>query len=483
MKLYLELFKALLSKIRGKKNGEIIKKLASNMGIVYIKLAQILSTQNYGNLFTEEDRKILNSICDDVNPIEFDKIEEILNEEYDNHLYDIFESIEKEKLGSASISQVHKAKLKTGETVAIKVKRIDVTSKVEKDINQIKKLMYKYGKFFKFGNFIAGEEALNLYLDWIKQEIDFENEVNNINLYTNFANEVNGKIENSKKIIVPKVYNNLCTKNVIVMEYIPYKTLNKLDDTKENKVKIKEAMNSYIKSNFYALFNNKTIVYHADPHEGNVFLDDKGNVGFLDMGLCYELTSDDTEIIKKLFLCAFSSDYEGLYDFLIKYGKMDEEKKLLFKEDIKKYCEEVKDKEVSNYFTDVIYICLKYEFLPPKFLFIMAKTFMLLNGISAINENMVSAKDLLRGQTTEYLIKENLKKGEDLVKTSLGIAPNFVKKSFKAGLIHAAIDEIDELYEIADKIDSMINEQKLFLKIIKELNQSNSSKRARTLNL
>ena len=72
MKLYIEIFRLLLKKyLLGKNTGTIIKDFSERMGIVYIKLAQILANQNFGNLFTEEDRKNLSSICDNCNPLSY----------------------------------------------------------------------------------------------------------------------------------------------------------------------------------------------------------------------------------------------------------------------------------------------------------------------------------------------------------------------------------------------------------------------------
>lgn len=76
MKLYIQIFKLLFNKfILRRSNGAIIKSFSEKMGIVYIKLAQMLATQNFGNLFTEKDRQILSSICDNCNPISYDEIE------------------------------------------------------------------------------------------------------------------------------------------------------------------------------------------------------------------------------------------------------------------------------------------------------------------------------------------------------------------------------------------------------------------------
>lgn len=262
------------------------------MGTTYIKLAQILAMQNFGNLFTEEDRACLSSICDNCNPISYKKIEKIIEKEYGCPVKKKFRKIYEEPVGSASISQVHKAVLKNGKVVAIKVKRKDVAKHIEKDIKQIRRFIHRFGRLVKFQNYLGSDAALNLYLSWILEETNFEREQRNILRYYQFAKSVNGKIENSRRIVVPRVYKNLCTKNIIVMQFIFSKTINQLDFTKENKMQIKSALNDYISLSFYALLHQMPVVFHGDPHGGNIYLDKYGNVGFLDMGLIFELSSE-----------------------------------------------------------------------------------------------------------------------------------------------------------------------------------------------
>ena len=435
MKLYLQMIKLLFNKfILRKNNGIVIKNFSEKMGIVYIKLAQILATQNYGNLFTEEDRKMLSSICDDCNHISYEEIEKILKKEYGTDFNNVFSFIEKEPVGSASVSQVHRAILTSGEEVAIKIKRKDVTDSIEDDIKKIRAIIHRFGKVINFSNFTGGDHALDLYLEWIKQETDFNHEIENIKTYQNFANSVNGKVSNTKQIKVPKLYEEYCTDNVIVMEFIKTRTVNKMELTDKNK--IITALNSYIMSSFWAMFNDKQIVFHGDPHSGNICIDDDGNICFLDMGLLCILSDSDAKLCRKFFLTAYSGNYEKLYNMLVIYGNMNEEKKKLFKEDCKKYCEDVKIKDVTYYFIDMINVCLNYEFVPPNFLFSMAKAFICLNGISNFSENRCTAKQLLQKQTIEFMIKRGLKDCKSIVVDSLNITPKILENTMQYGLVN-----------------------------------------------
>ncbi len=467
MKLYIQIIKLLFNKfILRRNNGIVIKDFSEKMGVVYNKLAQMLATQNFGNLFTENDRKMLSSICDNCNPISYEEIEEILKQEYGTNLEDIFSFIEKKPVGSASVSQVHRAILKTGEEVAIKIKRKDITRTIDEDIKRIRKIVHRFGKFVNFSNFTGGDHALDLYLEWIGQETDFTHEKENIKIYQNFADNVNGKVNGTKKIKVPKLYEDYCTDNVIVMEFVKTQTVNKLELTDENKDKITTALNSYIRSSFWAMFNDKPIVFHGDPHSGNICIDEEGNICFLDMGLLCALSDSDAKLCRKFFLTAYSGNYEKLYDMLVSYGNMSEEKKQSFKEDCKKYCEEVKKKEVTYYFIDMINVCLNYEFVPPNFLFSMAKAFVCLNGISNFSDNKCTARELLQEQTMEFLVKRSLKDCKGIVIDSIHFAPKALENISQYGLVNT-IAKVTTSSEIKKDVRKSLENLKEMLDLIK----------------
>lgn len=436
MKLYIQAIKLLFNKfILRRNNGIVIKEFSEKMGVVYIKLAQMLATQNFGNLFTEKDRQILSSICDNCNPISYEEIEEILKREYGTNLENIFSFIEKKPVGSASVSQVHRAILKTGEEVAIKIKRKDITRTIDEDIKRIRKIVHRFGKFVNFSNFIGGDHALDLYLKWIKQETDFTHELENIKKYQSFADNVNGKVKDTKKIKIPKLYEDYCTDNIIIMEFIKSPTVNKLELTDENKDKINVALNSYIKLSFWAMFNDKQIVFHGDPHSGNISIDEDGNICFLDMGLLYAMSDSDSKLIQKLFLTAYSRNYEKLYDMLVVFGELNEEEKKKLKDACKKYCEEVKEKDITHYFVDLINVCLSIKIDPPNFLFNMTKAFVCLNGINNFSDNKFSGKELLQEQTMEFLVKRSLKDCKGIVIDSLHFVPKALENISQYGLV------------------------------------------------
>lgn len=439
MKFYLEILKLIKNIVILKKsNGEAIKIFCNNNGLAYIKLAQILATQNYGTLFTEKDRKDLETICDNTNTLPFSEIKKILEEQYGD-LDELFERIDEIPIGSASISQVHKATLKNGDVVALKVKRKDITCFLEEDLKRLKKFITVYISFLRkhphvrsiinklipilnLNNQIGFDKAFELYYSWIIEETDFLHEAQNIIDYTNFAKQVNGKIPDTIDIVMPKVYKDLCSENVIVMEYIAYSNFNHIND---EKTKVK-ALNSYLKLSFYAMFHDLDVYFHGDPHGGNLYLDNNGNIGFLDMGLLFKLSKEDLSLTRKFFLAAYSKNSKKLFKIISQYGKLNDQEKVKFQNDLDSYCSNLNEKTVTAFFTDMIFIIEKYNLVPPDFLFCMAKAFVCLNGISYLSNNNTSAFELLKKQTLEYLIAENINELKYLSVKFLELTPTIL---------------------------------------------------------
>lgn len=406
--------------------GQAICHFAERMGVVYIKFAQILAMQNVGQIFTEADRTELATICDHCNPIPFSNIKLQLESEYGRPLREIFQTIDESPLGSASISQVHRAVLIDGRVVAVKVKRADVVKRVQRDVRQAKRLIHRFGRFAKFRNFIGSDRALEYYADWIDQETDFEREQHNLECYQTFAKSVNGRVHGAKKIVTPHIYREFCTPNVIVMEYVDAPTLNQLPLTKANKSRITRAINDYLRLSFYALLSGMPVVFHGDPHGGNIYLDAAGNIGFLDMGLIFEFDGAETNFIQHLFLDSYTRRTDSLLDILLKESHFDELNTDQLSADVRAEVERFQEIPVAQFFVEMIGIFTKYDVAPPKILFKMAKAFLALFGISTFTGNTIATRDLLLEQVAEFYIRRTSEDLRNLLHGGLTFLPSFL---------------------------------------------------------
>lgn len=203
--------------------------------------------------------------------------------------------------------------------------------------------------------------------------------------------------------------------------------------TEENKLKIRKAINSYFSLCFYALFHDLPIIFHGDPHAGNIYIDKKGNIGFFDMGLIFELSKENAFQIRELFLTAYMGKEEELLKLLLPYGVFDEKKKTQFMKEIKEYCEKVPSLPIPAIFMEVVFICLRYQIEPPEYLFCMTKSFVCLNGIQTITDNLIEAREILKEQTIEFYVRTLLKDSTNILKDGIKIIPRFLNNLLKNG--------------------------------------------------
>ena len=279
----------------------------SNLGPTYIKIGQILSSRY--DLLPKEYCDALANLRAKVTPMSFEEVSEILKEEYGD-INEIFESISHECIGSASIAQVHKAKLKNGENVVIKVQRKNVYETMTTDIKLIKKaiLLLRLNSLVKVID-------LNSVIDEIyyiaKEEMNFQIEAKHLEEFK----------ENNRDIVyvdVPKVYNELVTKKVLVMENIDGINLNNKEalikqgyDVEEIGLKL---ANNYIKQ---ALDDG---LFHADPHPDNIFVRD-GKIIFLDLGMMGRLSSRNRQLLKNAMNAIVANDTTELERILLSISK------------------------------------------------------------------------------------------------------------------------------------------------------------------
>lgn len=243
----------------------------TKLGPTFIKIGQIMSSRV--DIIPQEYCIELAKLRSDVEPMNFNEVKEILQEELGD-IDEIFKEISPKSIGSASIAQVHKAILQTGEMVAIKVQRRNVYETMTLDIQLLKKAI-KLLHLNKIVKMIDLIDVVDEIYNVAKEEMNFEIEAKHLEEFR----ENNIDIE---YIDVPKAYMNLVTKKVLVMEFVEGIHLGKKEeliengyDTEDLALKLSE---NYIKQALDDGF------FHADPHQGNVCVRD-GKIVFLDLGM------------------------------------------------------------------------------------------------------------------------------------------------------------------------------------------------------
>ena len=263
-----------------------LRAILEDLGPTFIKLGQIMSM--HSDILPKRYCDELMLLRTEVTPMPFDEVVSVIEKSYGRSWRRVFSSMEEKPQGSASIAQVHRATLRNGEEVVVKVQRKGIYEKMARDIA----LLHKAVKLMPPVS-IKGMADLDLVLDemWsvTREELNFLTEASNMEEFARRNKEVNF-------VGTPKLYQQYTTVNVLVMEYIDGCGIDDKEELTERGYDLKEIgtklVDNYIKQVMDDGF------FHADPHSGNVKIRD-GKIIWIDMGMMGRLTEHDREMIGK----------------------------------------------------------------------------------------------------------------------------------------------------------------------------------------
>ena len=225
-------------------------------------------------------------LCSDVDPMPFAEVEEVLREAFGCPWQEEFQEIQEKPLGSASIAQVHRAVLKTGEEVVIKVQRKGIYEIMARDIGLMKKAV-------KLLPPVSIKEAvdLNLVLEELWRVTQEE-----MNFLTEAANMEEFSRKNKKVAFVktPILYREYTTASVLVMEYIDGIPIDHKEELLAGGYDLDEIGSKFVDNFIKQVMDDG--FFHADPHPGNVMIQ-SGKIVWIDMGMMGRLSDRDRELI------------------------------------------------------------------------------------------------------------------------------------------------------------------------------------------
>src|SRR3989344_6613842 len=259
LKWHLHLFKRIILRNAKKPESlpERIRAVMEELGGAYIKLGQLLSIRP--DLIPSEYCEEFKHLLDDIAPISFSEVKKTVEFELKQPLHKVFAHFDKFPLGSASVAQVHKAKLLNGKNVVVKVQRPGVDKKFREDIDIIYYLAHKIQKHSDLRRVhpLAIVEEFEKYTN---KELNFINEARNIDKFYQGFKETN--------IIIPKVFWQFTTPKILVMDYLDGKKLTEAKklSQEERRIIAYRLADASLKQLF------EIGVFHADLHPGNILV-------------------------------------------------------------------------------------------------------------------------------------------------------------------------------------------------------------------
>lgn len=248
----------------------------------------------------------------------------------------------------------------------------------------------------------------------------------------------------------------MCTEDIIVMEFIFSKTINQMKLTQQNKELIRNSLNDYVQLSFYALFHDMPVTFHGDPHGGNIYIDKKGNIGFLDMGLIFTFSKEEVAFIRKLFLDAYTCNIEELTHLLVDGSNQKDVDVDILKEEFRTCCEEFKNVSVPEFFMSMIFVYTKHNLEPDPIFYKMAKAFVALFGINTFSENIKTTEELLFEQIVNFYVSRTMNDVKEVTESSISFLPNFIKNTIEKGLSKSITEQIVSLSNFSKKVNESV---------------------------
>ena len=284
-----------------------MRKVLEELGPAYIKLGQMLSTRP--DLVGVEIAEELQKLRDDTPVTPFDEIKEVIETELGDSMNKIYVDIDETPIGSASIGQVYKARLReTGEKVAIKVQKPNSREIIESDIKIMKFLAKRIDQFLTMTKPLNLPVVISEFERSIFKEINFLEETMNLqNLANNFK-----KVSYIK---IPEVHTAYCSEKVITMEYIDGVAVTDLLKKDYPKIDKKKIANYGVKSYFKQVLIDG--FFHADPHPGNLIVTKDGKLCYIDLGMMGILSENFKETLAELILLLIGRNSNNIIKQLI----------------------------------------------------------------------------------------------------------------------------------------------------------------------
>lgn len=365
------------SETAGFNKWERARMVLEDLGGAFIKMGQILSTR--AELLPGELIEELEKLQDGVPPFPFDDVKKIIEKDFGGiPVSEVFKEFDPKPFASASLGQVHRAVLKSGEEVVVKVLRPEIRTVVNIDCEILMDaaLFMQRRKIFKGRyDFVAIAHEVKEFLE---QETDYLHEVQN-------AERFRKNLSEDTSVYVPKVNWNYTTSRVLCMERVRGIKILDIEGMKKNgldrKAIAKAGVGAYIKQILVYGF------FHADPHPGNLFVTEEGKIVFVDFGLVGEIDVAMRNRLGDLFVAVVRKNMDSVIDALLSIGTIPPQiDRVRLKKDLtylnEKYSSlPLKQINIREVMTDMVSLMYRYQVRIVPDMMLMIKTVVTTEGI------------------------------------------------------------------------------------------------------
>lgn len=348
--------------------------IIEDLGPTFIKIGQIMSMRS--DILPEEYCAELTKLRKDVSAMPYQRVIELLEQEYQKKITDIFASIDETPIGSASIAEAHLAYLKDGHKVVIKIQREGIYEKMSADISLLKTACHIL-RVSSTTQVIDIEGVLDEIWSVAKEELNFLTEANHIIEFN----------ENNQEFVYvkgPYVYQELTTPRVLVMEYIDGFTIDDKEALQKEEYDTKEIAYKLASNYIHQIVEDG--FFHADPHPDNIKICD-GKIVYLDFGMMGRLSAHDRNLLKECLRAILKNDIHeierifllvGIHSQRIDYTELYKDLEQLFT----KYSTlELQNMNLGDVLMDAFSVAHHYNIAMPKNITMLMRGIVVLEGV------------------------------------------------------------------------------------------------------
>jgi len=318
--------------------GERIRLALEDLGPIFVKFGQMLSTRP--DLLPADIAMELRKLQDKVPPFSSEEAVSVIEQAYGEPIGKRFSEFDNVPLASASIAQVHVARLHDGKEVIVKVVRPGIVQTIKRDIALLYVLARLAEKYWVDGKRLRAVEVVEEYEKTILDELDMQREASS-------ATQLRRNFIDSELLYIPEVYWPLTRKSVMVMERIFGTPIGDIAALRKKNIDLVKLSEDGVTIFFTQVFKHN--FFHADMHPGNIFVSDEGKYIAIDFGIVGTLNPEDQRYLAENFLAFFSRDYRRVAELHVESGwvpygtRIDE-----FESAIRSVCEPIFEKPLKD---------------------------------------------------------------------------------------------------------------------------------------
>ncbi|CAL66931.1 AarF/UbiB family protein [Christiangramia forsetii] len=292
---------------------ELVEDL-KQMGPTYIKLGQLLSTRP--DLLPDNYLKALANLQDNVSPVPFGEIKEIIEKELGTKISRAFNSFDETPLASASIGQVHRAELHSGRPVAVKVQRPGIAKQFMEDLDTLDELTALAVNHLETAKTYAIDEVFAELRRILINELDYNKEAQNLKT-------LKRNLQQFEHLIIPAPVDDYSSTRVLTMEFVSGKKITSLSPLRQMENDFSELVEELVEAYLQQIINDGFA--HADPHPGNIKFTDDNKIALIDLGMVARFSPKLQENLIELLLAISQSNGEKTAHSLLKMSELTEE--------------------------------------------------------------------------------------------------------------------------------------------------------------